>query len=140
MSSPRRSACAVCRGRRPPGHLALEVADCIDKPLLVVPPEHARAGRAAHRVLIAMEGTPSRPQRLKRALQLVDSLGLDVIVVHVDDKDSIPSFSDQVQHETDAYADAFLAALRHGSRIARSSSCGLVTRWTRSSRRRIERR
>ena len=61
------------------------------------------------RVLIAMEGTASRPRRLKHAVELVNSLGLEVIVVHVDDESSIPSFSDQPQHETDAYAHAFLA-------------------------------
>jgi nucleotide-binding universal stress UspA family protein len=100
-------------GQRPPGHLALAVADRSEKPLLVVPPE-TRAPEALHRVLVAMEGTPSRPRQLKRALQLVDSLGLEVIIVHVDDRDSIPSFSDQVQHETDAYADAFLAQYASG--------------------------
>ena len=104
-------------GHRPPGHLALAIAERSEKPLLVVPPE-TRAPEALHRVLIAMEGTPSRPRRLKRALQLVDSLGLEVIIVHVDDRDSIPSFSDQVQHETDAYADAFLA--RYASGLHRS--------------------
>ena len=104
-------------GRRPPGHLALALADRIDKPLLVVPPD-ARTPDELRRVLIAMEGTASRPRRLKRALQLVDRLGLDVTVVHVDDKDSIPSFSDQVQHEADAYADAFLARYAAGLRRA----------------------
>ena len=104
-------------GRRPPGHLALALADCIDKPLLVVPPD-SRTPDALRRVLIAMEGTASRPQRLERALQLVDRLGLDVTVVHVDHNDSIPSFSDQVQHETDAYADAFLARYAAGLRRA----------------------
>jgi len=98
---------------RPPGHLALALAERSEKPLLVVPPE-ARVPEALRRVLIAMEGTPSRPRRLKRALQLVDSFGLDVIIVHVDDRDSIPAFSDQVQHETDAYADAFLAQYASG--------------------------
>jgi nucleotide-binding universal stress UspA family protein len=100
-------------GRRPPGHLALAVADGTDKPLLLVPPE-ARAPERLRRVLVAMEGTASRPRRLKRALQLVADAGLELVVVHVDDKDSIPSFSDQIQHETDAYADAFLARYAGG--------------------------
>jgi nucleotide-binding universal stress UspA family protein len=98
---------------RAPGHLALELADRSEKPLLAVPPE-TQAPEELRRVLIAMEGTPSRPRRLKHALELVNTLGLEVIVVHVDDEDSIPSFSDQVQHETDAYADAFLAQYASG--------------------------
>jgi nucleotide-binding universal stress UspA family protein len=63
-----------------------------------------------------MEGTSSRPRRLEHALELVKALGLDVIVVHVNDANSIPSFSDQVQHETDAYADAFLGRYANGLR------------------------
>jgi len=106
------AAAIGCRGlpggHRAPGHLALELADSTDKPLLVVPPE-APTPERLHKVLIAMEGTPSRPRRLNRALQVVASTGLRVAIVHVDTADSIPSFSDQVQHETDAYAHAFLA-------------------------------
>jgi nucleotide-binding universal stress UspA family protein len=100
---------------RAPGHLAIELADRSDKPLIAVPPE-SRAPEELRRVLVAMEGTPSRPRRLKHALQLVSDLGLEVVIVHVDDENSIPSFTDQVQHETDAYADAFLAQYAHGLR------------------------
>ena len=100
---------------RPPGHLAIELADRSEKPLLVVPPETCPPDEL-HRVLIAMEGTPSRPRRLKHALEIVGGLGLEVIVIHVDDKDAIPSFTDQIQHETDAYADAFLSQYAQGLR------------------------
>jgi nucleotide-binding universal stress UspA family protein len=100
---------------RGPGHLAVELADQSDKPLLAVPPE-TPVPHALRRVLTALEGTSSRPRRLNRALELVNTLGLEVIVVHVDDEDSIPSFSDQIQHETDAYADAFLAQYASGLR------------------------
>jgi nucleotide-binding universal stress UspA family protein len=44
--------------------------------------------------------------------------GLELAIVHVDDTNAIPSFSDQVQHETDAYADAFLARYCGGIRPA----------------------
>jgi nucleotide-binding universal stress UspA family protein len=100
-------------GHRALGHLAVELADRSEKPSLVVPPE-TQPPEELRRVLIAMEGTASRPRRLKHALQLVEDLGLEVVVVHVDDEHSIPSFSDQVQHETDAYADAFLAQYASG--------------------------
>jgi nucleotide-binding universal stress UspA family protein len=106
------AAAIGCRGlpgsHRTPGHLALTLADSTDKPLLVVPPE-APTPERLRKVLVAMEGTPSRPRRLKRALRVVVDTGLDVAIVHVDTAESIPSFSDQVQHETDAYAHAFLA-------------------------------
>jgi nucleotide-binding universal stress UspA family protein len=44
---------------------------------------------------------------------------LELVVVHVDDEDSIPSFSDQVAHETDSYAEEFLARYLHGAPKAR---------------------
>ncbi len=48
---------------RPMGHLAVELADRSEKPLLLVPPE-AELRDELQRVLIAMEGTASRPRRL----------------------------------------------------------------------------
>jgi hypothetical protein len=56
----------------------------------------------------------SLPWRFKLALELVSSLRLDAIVAHIDDHDSIRSFSDQIHHETDAYADAFLPQYASG--------------------------
>jgi nucleotide-binding universal stress UspA family protein len=44
---------------------------------------------------------------------------VELIVVHVDDESSIPSFSDQVQHETEAYSREFLARYLPGAPEAR---------------------
>jgi nucleotide-binding universal stress UspA family protein len=95
-------------GRRATGHVALGLANCSDAPLLIVPPDSAFGGRV-ERVLIAMKGTPTHAKSLKRAVELVNDAKLELVVVHVDDDTTIPSFSDQVQHETDAYAREFLA-------------------------------
>jgi hypothetical protein len=116
---------------RAPGHLMVELADQSEKPLLAVSPE-SHIPDELSRVLIAMEGTPSRPRRLEHALELVNALGLEVIVVHVDDADAIPSFSDQVQHETDAYADAFLGQTPMAC-TDHNWSCASATRRLRSS-------
>lgn len=89
------------------GHLALGLADSIDKPVLVVPPQ-ATGHRGFRRVLIAMEGAPGRARDLKRAVALAGASELELTVVHVDDESSVPSFSDQVHHETEAYAREFL--------------------------------
>jgi hypothetical protein len=94
--------------RRATGHVALEVADRVDAPVLVVPPDAGAADRV-RRVLIAMKGTPAHATSLKRTIELAAGADLDLVVVHVDDESSIPSFSDQVQYETDAYAHEFLA-------------------------------
>jgi nucleotide-binding universal stress UspA family protein len=105
-------------GPKRTGHLALALARQIEQPVVIVPPE-ARVPTELHRVLVAMEGTPRDARRLKRAIKLAEHADLEVVVLHVDDESSIPLFSDQVQHETEAYADQFLARFVPGAKHAR---------------------
>jgi nucleotide-binding universal stress UspA family protein len=77
-----------------------------DKPVVVVPPgfdppEHLRT------VVVAMEGTPGKARALQRSIEISSRAGLEIVVVHVHDESSIPLFSDQVQHEGEAYARSF---------------------------------
>jgi nucleotide-binding universal stress UspA family protein len=96
------------------GHLARQLADAIDKPLLVVPPE-VEPRAHLHNVVIAMAGTPTKTRALKTAVEVAAGADIDLTVVHVDDETSIPSFSDQVAHETAAYTHEFLARYLHGA-------------------------
>ena len=105
-------------GPRPAGHLALALAGSIDKPVLVVPPD-AHPHGSLQRVVVAMEGTPDKARSAKRTVEVAAGAGLDLVVVHVDDETTIPLFSDQVQHETDAYAREFLARYCRGAPEAR---------------------
>jgi nucleotide-binding universal stress UspA family protein len=91
-------------GPRPAGHLALTLVGRTDKPVVVVPPD-AKPPTKLHRVLVAMEGTPGKARALQRTMELSTGAGLEIVVVHVDEE--IPSFTDQVQHETEAYAKEF---------------------------------
>ena len=91
---------------RPAGHLALALAGVTDKPVVVVQPD-ADPPTTLRRVLVAMEGSPGKARALKRTIQLSTDAGLEIVVVHVDEE--IPSFTDQIQHETTAYAHEFLA-------------------------------
>jgi nucleotide-binding universal stress UspA family protein len=100
------------------GHTARALANAIDKPVLAVPPD-ARTGGPLRRVVVAMEGTPAKARRLKRAVDVASGAGLELVVVHVDTESSIPLFSDQVQHETDSYAREFLARYCRGAPEAR---------------------
>lgn len=104
-------------GRRA-GHLALQLADAIDKPVVLVPPD-AQPPTRVGRVLIAMKGTRRSGRDLLRVIELGSGAELDLFVVHVDDEDSIPSFNDQVQYETQAYANEFLARYCRGAPEAR---------------------
>jgi nucleotide-binding universal stress UspA family protein len=94
--------------RGPVGHVAMVLAARTDKPVVVVPlgsrpPEHLQT------VVVAMEGTPGKARALQRSVELSARAGLEIVVVHVQDEDSIPSFSDQVQHEAEEYADEFFS-------------------------------
>jgi nucleotide-binding universal stress UspA family protein len=100
------------------GHTALAVAHAIDKPVLVVPPEALLAERF-QKVLIAMEGTPRKSRAIRGAVELAVDADLELVVVHVDDASSIPAFSDQLAHETDAYVSEFLARHVPGAPKAR---------------------
>jgi nucleotide-binding universal stress UspA family protein len=97
---------AAPRGER--GQVALALAGTLEKPIVAVPPE-APPLTVVERLLMAIKGNPKRARALKRAVELVDAAGLDLLVVHVDDEESIPSFSDQVHYETELYAQEFLA-------------------------------
>jgi nucleotide-binding universal stress UspA family protein len=95
-------------GRRPAGHVAMALARMTDKPVVVVPPgshppEHLRTA------VVAMKGTPGKTRALQRSIEISARAGLEIVVVHVHDEDSVPSFSDQVQHETEAYAKEFFS-------------------------------
>lgn len=105
-------------GRRPAGHLALALASVIVKPVVMVPPE-ARPPARIRRVLIAMEGTHHKARDMLRVIELGAAAELELIVVHVNDEESIPSFCDQVQYETEAYAKEFLARYLPGALEAR---------------------
>ncbi len=95
-------------GRRPAGHVAAELITRCDKPVIVVPPEAPTAGQL-RRMLVALEGTTRTSVALQPAIDLGRGHGVEVTIVHVDDETSIPLFSDQPQHETDAFATEFLA-------------------------------
>ncbi len=104
------------RGPRPIGHLALTIAGRTDKPVVMVPPG-AEPPERLRKVLVAMEGTPGKARALQRTIELSTDAGLEIVVVHVDDE--VPSFTDQVQHETEAYAQEFLARHLLGTPPAR---------------------
>jgi len=100
------------------GHVPLAVASSTDKPVIAVPP-FATPPPRLRRVMIAIEGTRRKAKELRRAIELIEAGGLEIIVVHVDDEANIPSFNDQVQHETEAYTNEFFARFLPGAPQAR---------------------
>jgi nucleotide-binding universal stress UspA family protein len=93
-------------GPRPGGHTVLAVAQRTATPVVVVPPEVDEVGPITT-VLVAVAGDPTETAALQRSLELAGQADLELVVVHVDEE--IPRFTDQVQHEVDAYVEEFVA-------------------------------
>jgi hypothetical protein len=100
------------------GHLALGVASGVVQPVLVVPPQ-GEVPAHFRRVLMAMEGRPGRTRHLRRAVALAAGAELELVILHVDDEDSLPMFSDHAGYDTEAYAEEFVARYVPGLPVAR---------------------
>lgn len=90
------------------GHLALQLADRLTQPLLVVPPDSVPSDRI-ERVLVALKGQPGRTGPLQHTVEVVADGDLDVTVVHVDDEEAVPGFTDSTAHEPQEVAQEYLA-------------------------------
>jgi nucleotide-binding universal stress UspA family protein len=94
-------------GRRPAGHVALELAVSLSKPLVVVPPS-APVPIELHRILVPLNGRRTTSVALAETLMLAARQELELVVLHVHDQTSIPFFSDQPHHEVESWAQEFL--------------------------------
>jgi nucleotide-binding universal stress UspA family protein len=114
-------------GPRPAGHLVLEVASRTHTPVVAVPPDTVAPDRVST-LLVAMEGSTASSEALRRTLSLSAGAGLDLVVVHVDEE--VPPFTDQVQHESDAYLQEFVARHGPGLRDVRITRCWRPSTWS----------
>jgi nucleotide-binding universal stress UspA family protein len=97
----------VGTGSHPAGHVALELAFSLPKPLMVVPPEAPTRGEF-HRILVPLDGLRQTAAALTEVMMLADRHPLELVVLHVHDRDSVPLFSDQRHHELEAWTEEFL--------------------------------
>jgi len=95
-------------GRRPVGHIALELIVSQLKPLLVVPP-HAFVPERFQRILVPLDGTRMTSAALAQTIELAHDSDVDVVALHVHEQDSLPLFSDQPQHEVETWRREFFA-------------------------------
>jgi nucleotide-binding universal stress UspA family protein len=93
-------------GRRPAGGTALAVATSVDKPVVVVPPD-GRVG-PLRRALVPIEADDGPGLAPRAIVEPAQGAQLEVVVLHVLDEERLPSFTDQPQHETAAWAREFL--------------------------------
>ena len=92
--------------RRPHGRVPLAVASALTKPVLIVPPE-CQVPVLLHRLLLPVdEGlSPSAAVSLVRRLARIQPI--DIILLHVHGRGSIPPFDDQPHHEALAWERRF---------------------------------
>ena len=98
---------ATHAGRRPAGHVALELARSLHKPLVVVPPD-ASLPIVLRRILVPLDGTRETADALGATVRLACRSELDVIALHVHEYADLPLFNDQPQHEVEAWTHEFL--------------------------------
>jgi nucleotide-binding universal stress UspA family protein len=94
--------------RRALGSTATAVATRVPKPVFVVPPD-AEPCVEFKRVLVPLEGTRATSLAPRSLVELGPGRELDVVVLHVLEPESIPSFVDQPQHWHAAWTREFLA-------------------------------
>jgi hypothetical protein len=95
-------------GRRPAGHVALELIVALRKPLVVVPPS-APVPCVLERILVPLDATRATTDALAQTVQLASRCDVGVVVLHVHDERSVPPFADQPQHELEAWSREFLS-------------------------------
>lgn len=95
-------------GPSPAGHVALAVIARVERPVIVVPPD-APCPEQLTRILLPVEGHPDPTRVPDPLLELLAGGGAEIAALHVDDDSSLPGYSDQIQHETEAFAREFVA-------------------------------
>jgi nucleotide-binding universal stress UspA family protein len=96
------------QGEREIGSTGLEVVTTARKPVFIIPPE-LPARFAVRRVLVPLEGSLSTSYAPYPALDVPGAEHVDVVILHVLEEHALPAFSDQPQHEWEAFGREFLA-------------------------------
>jgi hypothetical protein len=95
------------------GHVALEVIARASPVVIAVPPT-VRSPFELRTVLVPIQGEPAAG--LERVVRLAHGAHLDLVILHVHDESSIPSFEDQSHYDVEAWAEEFLARWVPGAR------------------------
>jgi nucleotide-binding universal stress UspA family protein len=90
------------------GSTALEVITSVRRPVVVAPPDLRKSG-PIRRVLVPLEGTRLTSLAPRELIRLAEDADIEVLVLHVHDAASLPAFTDQPQHEADAWREEFVA-------------------------------
>ena len=98
-------------GSRPLGSTALAVATQLSKPIVVVPPDippDIPPGDRIRRVLVPIDGARSAALTPRATIEPAEGAEIDIVALHVLEKDVLPAVTDQPQHEWRAWAQEFI--------------------------------
>jgi nucleotide-binding universal stress UspA family protein len=93
-------------GARPAGHVATHVATSSRKPIVVVPPDCEVPVRL-RRILVPLDAVMATASAVDSAVLAAATGGAEVVVVHVMTEQALPPFTDQPQHEVEAWTNEF---------------------------------
>lgn len=94
---------------RPAGHVAEALLTCLSKPVLLVGPHCQPAALEKFgRLLVPLDGTEAAASAVREAVDLFGQSGVDIVALHVFDRDTVPAFFDQPQHGYPEFVAGFL--------------------------------
>jgi len=99
-------------GPRPAGQVALALIGILRKPAVVVPPQ-APLAYSLERILVPLDASKKTAAALRETIELAGDADVEIVVLHVLHGASLPLFSDQPQHEPEAWRHEFLARYSH---------------------------
>jgi len=97
-------------GRRPTGHIALQVLERANKPIVIVPPESAGLSpRVIRRLLLPLEGTEESSRPVLDCLRPLLATDVELTVVHVFTSHTLPRVLDHPARDLELLGGEFLA-------------------------------
>jgi hypothetical protein len=85
------------------------VAQRSAKPVVLVPAAAAREQRKIRRVLLPLDGTAESAAAIAGTVEQLAQAGVELVVLHVFDAETVPRFWDQAAHARKAWGQEFLA-------------------------------
>lgn len=96
-------------GPTPAGSIALTLLQQASKPVVVVPPNSTTSPSTVARALVPLDGTREAAVAVDATVRDLSAAGLEVIVLHVLDRDSVPACLDQPHHALESWEHEFVA-------------------------------
>jgi nucleotide-binding universal stress UspA family protein len=96
-------------GRRPAGHVVLDVIQRTDTPIVIVPPDYAVSSfKGGNQILVPLDGTVDAARAVDTVTKMFARRGMEITVLHVFDESTRPRFWGRTGHEDETWGKEFL--------------------------------